>query len=179
MGEKEHYCGFTSFYTDADELKYDTFFTIFNEESNCPYTVCNRYRECADNYGRENLVNGFITPYGEPNMWMSAEMAPEGEWVAFDFGRATDFSEIELVFNTDLNCKFYKLLANRVAPENIKKYRIYTVLDGKETLYHMDTDNYKRFVRIKKPARAEKVVIRFDATHGSRYAQLFDVRINV
>jgi hypothetical protein len=177
-GEKESYAGFTSFTFSGDELKYDTFFEVINSDYQTPFTVCCRYSERGENYAKENLTNGYIAPHAAPNVWVSRELGGDGEYLEFDFKKVEKFNEIELVFNTGLNMKtFNNPSMSRVPPETVKSYRIYTVIGGQETLYYRDRGNYKRFVRIAKSASAEKVRISFDQTHGSRYAQVYDVRI--
>jgi hypothetical protein len=177
-GENENYGGFVSFTVDGDELKYDSFFNVLNADSNMPYTVCCKYSDAALNYAKENLTDGHIAPYAAPKMWMSAQIGIGGETIEFDFGKKIEFKEIELVFNSNLNSKSFIPVMNKVAPETVKKYAVYCVNGGKEELYFADDDNFRRFVRIAKPASAEKVIIRMYETHGSRYAQVFDVRIN-
>jgi hypothetical protein len=177
-GERENYGGFVSFTVPGDRLEYDTFLTVVNEDSNLPYTACNRYRECAGNYAAAHLTDGHIAPYAAPKMWMSAEMGRGGEWIEFDFGKKVRFQEVELVFNSNLNAKSFTPAMNRVASEIVKKYAVVLANGGKEEIYFADGGNFKRFVRIEKPAEAEKVVVRIEETHGSRYAQVFDVRIN-
>ncbi|GAA3402910.1 FAD-dependent oxidoreductase [Paenibacillus hodogayensis] len=135
-------------------------------------------------YAPDKATNGYRRPYGGPQQWMSAELQDGSEqWLQLDWDKSVALRNIELTFNDDVNEDLINLHHHHtpfeIIPELVKQYRI-EARDGSgwKTLLHV-TDNRKRtrVHRLEAPVETDGLRIVAEATNGSAYAELIEVRV--
>ena len=118
---------------------------------------------------------------GEENLWIGKE----GDSILYTFDKDTDVSEIRLIFDSDLNRKYYNMPCSYPLVEDrfklpktlIKEYRIEGEDEsGKVYSLHI-TDNYLRFVNHKVDWKVKSLRFVPVATNGSEDFRLFDFEI--
>ncbi len=132
-------------------------------------------------YRPENVGNGYLRPFGLPNLWISEDMGPHGECLSFDFPKPTPIREITLYFNADLDKPLNNLMPSylNVFPETVRDYSIYS-RSGDSLHKLLDVQgNYQRFRRhrLDTPVEADGLKILFKATNGDPKVQVFQVNI--
>lgn len=130
-------------------------------------------------YGGENLNNGYLRPYGQPNVW-TAEGA-EGEWAELRFDSEKEIREVDITFDTNLNFRVrnVKPYAFNVMEEAVRDYELWAETDGALKKIRTVTGNHQRVNRLKfaeaVTADAVKIVIR--ATNGCPNAAIYNISI--
>ncbi|MDF2725531.1 MAG: pyridine nucleotide-disulfide oxidoreductase [Paenibacillus sp.] len=135
-------------------------------------------------YAPEKAVNGYRRPYGGPQMWMSERIRDGAEqWLQLDWEADVSVREVRVTFNDDVNEDLINLHHHRTPfetiPELVRDYRI-EAWDGSgwKTLAR-ETDNHTR-TRIHawtEPVAAQKLRVVVEATNGSEFAEIIEVRV--
>ncbi|WP_214627146.1 FAD-dependent oxidoreductase [Paenibacillus agaridevorans] len=144
---------------------------------------CAIVEPATEAYAAESVVNGYIRPYGGPQLWMS-ERLREGaqEWVSLAWDEPIALSEIQLIFNDDVNQDLINLHHFRtpfdVMPELVRDYRVEVCMGGEWTVLLREKDNRKRnrVHRLEQPVAAEQMRVVVEATAGSKHAQIVEIR---
>jgi hypothetical protein len=142
---------------------------------------CFRLADKTSAYGADRAVDGYARPYGGPHMWVSEPMGGREEWLELQWPEAVALSEVQLVWNDDVNEYLINLHYIRtpfdIMPELAADYRVEAWVDGEWKVLHRETDNRKR----KKTHRFDPVVagrlrIVVERTNGCPRAELAEVR---
>ena len=145
---------------------------------NIVYTPCfNVYPEQSV-YPASDIINGYSRPYGWPNIW--AGDGCENEYIEFDFGRRITVSEIDIVFNSDLNFRIRNVKPYDFGemPEIVADYDIIYMDAGEWKLLREIRGNYQRLNKITSDnTEMDKLRIRFIRTNGCKYASLYSVSV--
>lgn len=129
-------------------------------------------------YRPENGINGFIRPYGLPQLWSSDRFeAAAPAWFRLDFAeKARRVGQVELVFSTDLGTRRFEVQG--LPAELVRDYDVVAVAGGRETVLVRERGNGFRFRRhVFEPVEADAVVLKVYGTWGSPYAELYDMRV--
>lgn len=148
-------------------------------QPNVNWAFCFKTEPELSFYGGENLNNGYLRPYGQPNIW-TAEGA-EGEWAELRFDSEKEIREVDITFDTNLNFRVrnVKPYAFNVMEEAVRDYELWAETDGAWKKIRTVTGNHQRVNRLKfagaLPADAVKIVIR--ATNGCPNAAIYNISI--
>lgn len=148
-------------------------------QPNVNWAFCFRTEPQLSFYGGENVNNGYLRPYGQPNIW-TAEGA-EGEWAELRFDSGKEIREVDITFDTNLNFRVrnVKPYAFNVMEEAVRDYELWAETDGAWKKIRTVTGNHQRVNRLKftgaVTADAVKIVIR--ATNGCPNAAIYNISI--
>lgn len=147
---------------------------------------CFRITPEIEMYMPQNVINGYNRPFGKPNLWISEDMEIDPAWIKLEFDNIKIINEIIIYLNNDLNRDYNNLNTdymgngwNTIPQELIKDYSIYIIdeFNNKEKIAHK-IDNYQRYVRhMINKVRAKAVIIEPEKTYGSKYAEIFEIRM--
>ncbi|PQP80777.1 pyridine nucleotide-disulfide oxidoreductase [Paenibacillus sp. PCH8] len=145
---------------------------------------CCRTLSMTAAYSAAQTINGYHRPFGGPQQWMSQPMqSAQPEWVQLTWDAPLTLAELHLTFNDDVNEDLVNLHHHktpfRVMPEVVRDYRVeWLNPSGEWTGIVSVTENHKRKVihSLDLPVHAQVLRILIDATHGSRYAELIEIR---
>lgn len=145
---------------------------------NIVYTPCFTVSPEQSVYYVENITNGYSRPYGWPNLWVGKSC--ENEYVELDFGKVISASEIDLVFNSDLNFRIRNVKPYDFGemPEIIADYDVLYMHEGVWKTLKEVRGNYQRSNRFKfEPKEMERLKIRFIRTNGCEFASLYSISV--
>lgn len=148
-------------------------------QPNLNYAFCFRTEPEFSFYGAENIHNGYLRQYRQPNVW--AAEGVKDEWVSLRFeGGPKTLSELSVTFDSNLNFRIRNLkpYSFNVMSEIVKDYEVWTETSGKWTVFTSVTGNYQRQNRIDmKGITADAVKIRILATNGCESAGIYNLSI--
>ncbi|MBT2289380.1 FAD-dependent oxidoreductase [Paenibacillus albidus] len=132
----------------------------------------------------DKTVNGYHRPFGGPQQWMSEPMEDgKPEWLQLDWDSEQTLGEIHLTFNDDVNEDLVNLHHHRtpfrILPELVRDYRVeFLGTEGvwSEIAHVAGNRRRKNVHRLDTPVQALAVRIWIEATNGSRYAEVLEVR---
>lgn len=132
-------------------------------------------------YQPEKIQNGFVRPFGDPNIWVSSLESSQEEILTFSWEAPVTLTEVAITFNDDVNEDLVNLHHHRtnfdVIPEIIKDYEIWLSIDGKDVLVEKVRNNRVRHrVHQFSKQSADKLVVKLLETNGSRFKSLYEVR---
>ena len=118
---------------------------------------------------------------GEENLWVGGI----GDFIEYTFEQDTDISEIRLVFDNDMNRKYYNMPCNypliqtefKLPKTLIKEYKIEGENSKGEKFFISVLSNHQRFVRHFLGWKIKKLRFIPLSTHGSETFRLFDFEI--
>lgn len=146
--------------------------------------VCFRAFPDTDAYDVTQITNGYLRPYGGPNLWVSQPLqAGQEAWVNLSWAEPASVKEIHLVFNDDVNEDLINLHHHvtpfEAIPELIRDYRLEVFLDGGWTVIHRESGNHKRKrVHILDTAvKGTQLRLVAEATNGCPRAELIEIRV--
>lgn len=135
-------------------------------------------------YTPDKVVNGYHRPYGGPQQWMSAPIREGGEeWLVLEWDGARPVAEVHLTFNDDVNEDLINLHHHRtpfeIIPELVRDYRLEARIGGEWKTLLRETGNRKRkrVHRLAEAVSADRLRVVVEATNGSRYAEIVEVRV--
>lgn len=133
-------------------------------------------------YGPDRAIDGYARPYGGPHMWVSEPLADgREEWLALRWPEAVPLSEVQLVWNDDVNEYLINLHYIRtpfdIMPELAADYRVEAWVAGEWKTLHRETDNRKRKKTHRfDPVRTDRLRVVVERTNGCPRAELAEVR---
>ncbi|MBQ8605577.1 MAG: FAD-dependent oxidoreductase [Clostridia bacterium] len=118
---------------------------------------------------------------GEQNLWTGEK----GDTVEYSFEKDTDISQIRLVFDSDLNRKYYNMPCNyplkqekfKLPETLITKYRIEGVAENGEKYSFEISDNHQRLVKHKLDWKVKTLRFVPLETNGSEDFRLYEFEI--
>lgn len=144
-------------------------------QPNVTHTLCFRTEPALPVYGGENAVNGYLRPYGQPNLW-AAERGGNAV-LTLEFGGVRRLKEITLTFNSDLNFRVRNVKPydfNRM-PELVRDYRLSCrEADGWRILAEV-TGNYQRFRSLACSVETDALKLELLSSNGSDYLSLYNI----
>lgn len=132
-------------------------------------------------YHHDQVVNGFVRPYGGPNVW-STRFAASSEWLQVDFPSKRSLAEVRMTFDDDVNEDLINLhhhyTPHASMPELIKNYRILYLSNGQWQEAKAVTDNRIRHQRLQfePPIETEALRVEFMDTNGSEFMSVYEIR---
>jgi len=137
----------------------------------------------------ERATSGYNRPFGGPNLWASAPMAPgRDEWLRLDWDAPVAAREVRVVLDDDVDLELNTLHHHRspheVLPELVKDYRVEVLPAGAPddawVVVADETDNRWRHRRHALPShvgplRAARLVV--SATNGTPQARVVAFRV--
>lgn len=145
---------------------------------------CFRLKDDTRAFHPSKVTNGYLRPYGGPNMWVSAPMeAGQEEWVKLQWEKPIRFSQIHIIFNNDvnedLNNLHYKRTPFEVFPELVGSYRIEAKINGDWKVIAEEKENrVRRKVHYLKHAeKTDQLRVVVESTNGSRFAEIVAIRV--
>jgi len=149
-------------------------------QPNINYAFCFETLPSLSFYGAENVNNGYLRPYGQPNLWVAE--GGKDEEIVLSFEKPVPVSEIDVTFDTNLNFRVrnVKPYSFNTIAETVKDYEVYINNEsGTWEPVRCVVGNYQRFNRIclkdKKTASALK--IRVLATNGCPNAAIYSISV--
>ena len=114
-------------------------------------------------------------------------MDKEDAFLKLTFGEAKDISQVRVTFDPDLNIEIMISQTKRrlegmvkgMPPKLVKDFRVSLMHDETVVFEKTITDNAERLCIINtgEPVKADTVFIQIEATYGSKYASVFEVRV--
>lgn len=129
-----------------------------------------------------NIVNGYVRPYGGPNMWVT-NMKFGPEYINLTWNKEQEIQQINLTFNDDVNEDIINLHHHRTyfneVPELVKDYQIQYEKDGKWIEIERNTNNRVRHIvrKLDQKIKTKKVRINIFQTNGSSQISVNEVRV--
>ena len=131
------------------------------------------------NCSHEVIRNGIER--GEANLWIGSE----GEYIEYSFEKNTKVSELRLIFDSDLNRKYYNMPCNypkdqqkfKLPKTLITEYRIEGISESGEKYSFTVTDNHLRFVTHKIDWNVKAIRFVPINTNGSDNYRLYEFEI--
>ncbi|WP_042459454.1 FAD-dependent oxidoreductase [Neobacillus dielmonensis] len=145
---------------------------------------CIRLHDETSAFRPEQVLNGFLRPYGGPNMWSSAKLE-EGkeEWLELKLPETRAVSEIQVVFNNDVNEDLNNLHDKRTPfeafPELVKDFRIEALINDQWQVIVTEKENHtrRRQFQLEQPIETEAIRLVIEATNGSSFAEVVAIRL--
>lgn len=120
-------------------------------------------------YRPENILNDYSRPYGQPNLWISAE--GESQWISLHSDSPRRIEELQLLFDTGLDEEERRL---EPAPTLVKSYSV--EINGR--VIYQKADNYYRLNRISlQENEVTDIRIRIESSHGGGEARIYALRL--
>src|SRR5690625_405811 len=144
---------------------------------------CMRTSNDLSAYEPQKIINGYVRPYGGPNIWVSNEMDDgQEEWIDLKWDQSITLKEIQLTFNDDVNEDLINLHRHRtpfeIIPELVRDYRIEAYINGKWTTILSEQDNRKRkrVHILPDHIQTERIRLFVEKTNGCPRAEVIEVR---
>lgn len=135
-------------------------------------------------YAPDKAINGYRRPYGGPQQWMSERLnAGEEPWLGLEWDEAVNVREVHLTFNDDVNEDLINLHHHRtpfeIIPELVRDYRIEAWDGGAwQTLLRETGNRRRRKVHVlTEQVKTDRLRVVVEATNGSEFAQIVEVRV--
>ncbi|AJY75336.1 FAD-dependent oxidoreductase [Paenibacillus beijingensis] len=150
-------------------------------------SFCFRAAPDTDAFTADNVIDGYLRPYGGLHTWVSEPLAAGGEAVLELEWPTADpaiVREVHLIFNDDVNEDLINLHHHRtpfeVIPELVKDYRIEAeTAPGEWKVLHRETANRKRkrVHRFETPILTAGIRVVVESTNGSPAAEIIAIRV--
>jgi hypothetical protein len=146
---------------------------------------CFRLSPETSAFAAGKTLDGYVRPYGEPHLWVSAPLR-DGEEATLEYAwdaQPVEMREVHLTFNDDVNEDLINLHHHRtpfdVIPELVKDYRLEAEVDGQwvPLLRVVGNRKRKRVHRLEQPVTAAKLLLTVERTNGGASAELFELRV--
>lgn len=130
----------------------------------------------------DKLINGYVRPYGGPNMWVTPVSDGE-ETLTYSWKEPQRIKQFQLTFNDDVHEDLINLPHHftpfQVVPEIIKSYRIDAWVDGKWQELVAETANRQRhrYHPLSQEVKTTKIRVVLFETNGSQQFSLNEVRV--
>lgn len=138
----------------------------------------------ATPYSPDKLTDGYLRPYGGPHAWVSRPLSAGGqEWVELAWQEEAAFSEVQIIFNDDVNEDLINLHHHAtpfpIIPELVKDYSLQALQNGQWITLLRETGNRKRnrVHRLERPTAAQRLRLVVEATNGSPYAEVISISV--
>jgi hypothetical protein len=127
------------------------------------------------------VTDGYHRPYGGPHMWVSGAEDLE-PWIELRWREPVPVRELHVTFNDDVNEDLINLHHHRtpfdIIPELVRDYRIEVWRNGRWEPVHAEKENRKRKrVHVFSDVRTERLRVAVEATNGSPFAQIVEIRV--
>ncbi|NGP43823.1 FAD-dependent oxidoreductase [Bacillaceae bacterium SIJ1] len=147
------------------------------------HPFCVRLKDETNAYTPAKVTDGYLRPYGGPHMWHSAPIKGAEEWIKLTWESPVNASEVQLVFNDDVNEDLNNLHYIRtpfdIFPELVKNYRVEVYVEGQWKVIAQEKNNRKRkkVHSIDRSMTLEKLRLVVEETNGSRFAEVGTIRV--
>lgn len=140
----------------------------------------------ASPYAAASVTDGYLRPYGGPHSWVSAPLAEQKEaWIELVWPEPVRFSEIQIIFNDDVNEDLINLHHHftpfPVIPELAKAYRLEIPGpdgDGWVVLAEEDSNRKRnRVYRLAEAVAADRLRLTVTGTNGGAYAEVVHIGV--
>lgn len=144
-------------------------------------TFC--FRTTTEAYAPDKVIDGYLRPYGGPNMWASEAFKPgEEQWIQLAWSSVRTIRQIQFIFNDDVNEDLINLHHHKspyeIMPELVKRYRV-EAWDGEAwQVIHVENENRRRKNNIAFEAVAtNRIRLVVQETNGCERAEVMEVRV--
>jgi len=145
---------------------------------------CFRSDAAACVYEPAKALDGYLRPYGGPNMWMSGSRRNDAApWLQLDWQEPVEMGSIQLIWNDDVNEDLINLHHHRtdfeVIPELAKDYRIEALAEGTwKPLFEIHGNRKRRNeLKLDTPLPVQALRVTVLSTNGSEHAELISIRV--
>ncbi|MGC0273321.1 FAD-dependent oxidoreductase [Pseudactinotalea sp. Z1739] len=133
-------------------------------------------------YAPSQVISAYSRPFAGPQIWSSAPMTSEPEWLELRWDVPQSIEEVHLLFNDDVNeyanNLHYSRWPFRVIPEIVADYDLEVYCDGAWYTCVVERGNRRRHrVHACSAQDVEAIRVKVLATNGSPYAQVVAVRV--
>jgi hypothetical protein len=142
-----------------------------------------------ETYGEQNLTDGYTRPYGNANIWLSAQEKEPS--VSLFLASDQAVSQVELFFDCSLSREMVSSrvldvdahhninLTRGVSPSLVRDFEIFAVIGNQKVLLAKVTDNVQRHVTVNfPPVVANCLVLRFLRTYGAKNIGVYEIRVH-
>lgn len=154
--------------------------TLIQKKTLCEeqkYSICFKVYPEQSTYSADNIKNGWIRPFGSPNLWVSDNKV-NNEWVSISFNEMKKISELNIFFNSDLNTRYMNTRPYdfNAFSQVVKDYTVY-YKKGNEYIVLLEVkDNFQRVNRLRfEPLETQEIKIVFDKTNGHNCVELYSL----
>ena len=147
-------------------------------QPNITHTLCFRTEPAVCVYGAENLNNGYLRPYAQPNLWVSAE--GQQQWAELAWDEAITAGKLYLTFNSDLNFRIrnVKPYDFNVMPEIVRDFRVLAeTKNGWQTVCEVHGNYQRHCVLDLGGIHTKKLRVETTATNGSEFVSLYNISV--
>jgi hypothetical protein len=131
-----------------------------------------------DCFGPENLTNGFLRPYLQPNAWV-CELDKEIAHITWTWDKQQEIHSIRLYFDTDADHPMETIQWNH--PENVMPFCVshFAIYDEKDNCLFAAEDNYKtiRHIEFSQPVRTRSIRMELHQHKENIPIALYEVEI--
>ncbi len=136
-------------------------------------------------FSPQNVINGMTRPEKHPNIWVSNSLSEGEAWLELSFDDVRTISQIQLLFNPDINRDFnplkpdyYKNGWDKMPGELVKSFSLKArEADGRfAEIANVDNNIMRQFV-LNENLKTDCIRVEFYKTHGSDFAQVFEIKV--
>ncbi|NGN62533.1 FAD-dependent oxidoreductase [Streptomyces sp. A7024] len=135
-------------------------------------------------YAPERAVGGYARPYGGPQLWASAELGDEPQWLQLHWPKPVTPTRVELIFDDDVQEDLINLHHHRTPydhpPALVRDFRIEAADDQGDwqaLAWRTNNRRRRRIVNLPPDVRTDRLRLIIDSTHGSPRAHVFSLRV--
>ena len=121
-------------------------------------------------YSEDNLFNGYLRPYLNPNIWIAK--SDKEEWVKLESKDYNFVKEMHLFFDHELEND----IRNRMPVATVKDYKVILYTDKGVREIEIK-DNYLRKNVITVNDNVNKIKILFNKTYGYKYISMYGIKL--
>ncbi|GAA1922596.1 hypothetical protein GCM10009775_13800 [Microbacterium aoyamense] len=134
-------------------------------------------------YAPARAVGGYQRPFGGPQLWVSAAIGEDDEWLRLDWDEPQRIASVRIVFDDDVDVELNTLHHHRtpdlVFPELARDYSVEALVDGGWVTVAGTFENRRRqrVHGFEHPVDASSLRLVVHATNGDPHARVVSLRV--
>jgi hypothetical protein len=136
----------------------------------------------TDAYSISKITNGYVRPYGGPNMWVT-NFKNKPEEIYLTWSSSQNIKQLNITFNDDVNEDIINLHHHKTyfeqVPELIKSFRVYYLNGNQWQLLWQCDDNRQRHIvkKLDQTIETKQLKLELLQTNGSQQISLNEIRV--
>lgn len=151
-------------------------------------TLCHTVVPAQRVWEADQVVSGVARPFDATNQWRSDPVqGPAGQWLCLEWDHVVTVGQVALTWCGQLLRDYDQLPARRADPETVRDYRIqvWETTVGTSSMTGVWADvatitgnvHTQRVHTLSESVRTDRLRVLVEATHGSDYASLYELRV--
>jgi hypothetical protein len=144
-------------------------------------TFC--FRVQTEAYSPLKVIDGYLRPYGGPNMWASEAMSSgEEQWIELAWPTVRNIQQVQFIFNDDVNEDLINLHHHKspheIIPELVKRYRVEAWVGESWQVLHQENANRRRKNNFAfEVCATNRIRLVVQETNGCERAEVMEFRV--